>query len=64
MYSRDDLFIRQLECYFCQFGVCFPRCFTTRETDTKIKVEKAYQQFATPGHIVFALYVEGLAQGC
>ena len=33
MYSRDELFLHSLECYF---GVYFPRCFATREINTKI----------------------------
>ena len=32
MYSRDELFLRSLECYF---GVYFPRCFATREINIK-----------------------------
>ena len=33
MYSRDELFLGSLECYF---GIYFPRCFATREINTKI----------------------------
>ena len=32
MHSCDELFLRTLECYF---GVYFPHCFATRETNTK-----------------------------
>ena len=34
MYSRDELFLGSLECYF---GIYFPRCFATREINTKIQ---------------------------
>ena len=33
MYSRDEQFVRSLECYFC---VYFPRCFATREINTQM----------------------------
>ena len=33
MYSRDEPFLRSLEGYF---GIYFPRCFATREINTKI----------------------------
>ena len=50
MYSRGQLFMRSLECYF---GVYFPSCAATREINTKITLEWAYKQFATRVHTLF-----------
>ena len=44
MYSRDEPFLRSLECYF---GIYFPRCFATREIYNKITHSRALKQFVT-----------------
>ena len=53
MCSRNELFLRLLECYF---GVYFPRCFTTREINTKITLSWALKQFVTRVHTLFYIY--------
>ena len=58
MYVLDDeLFLRSLECYFC---VYFPRCFATREINTKITLSWALKQVATRVHILFSMYTPDL----
>ena len=42
--SWRELFLRSLECYF---GVYFPRCFATREINTKITLSWVLKQFVT-----------------
>ena len=42
MYTRDELFLCSLECYF---GVYFLCCFATREINTKITLKWAQKQF-------------------
>ena len=54
MYSRDELFLHSLECYF---GVYFPRCFTTWEINTKITLSWALKQFITRVHTLFSIYM-------
>ena len=44
MYYRDELFLRSVECYF---DVYFPRCFATREINTKITLSWALKHFVT-----------------
>ena len=51
-HSRDELFLRSLECYFC---VYFPRCFATREINTKITLSWAPKQFVTRVHTLFSI---------
>ena len=53
MYSRDELFLRSLECYF---GIYFPRCFATREINTKITFSWALKQFANRMHTLFSIF--------
>ena len=53
MYSRDELFLCSLECYFC---VYFPRCFATREINTKITLSWALKQFVTQVHTLFSIF--------
>ena len=45
--------IVSLECYF---GVYFPRCFATREMNTKITLSSALKQFVTWVHTLFSIY--------
>ena len=47
MYSREELFLSSLECYFC---VYFPSCEATREINTKITLSWALKQFVTRVH--------------
>ena len=54
MYSRDEPFLRSLECYF---GIYFPRCFATREINTKITLSWALKRFVTRVHASFAMYI-------
>ena len=54
MYSRDELFMRSLECYF---GIYFPRCCATREINTKITLSWAHKPFATGLHTLFSISV-------
>ena len=54
MSSRDELFLCSLECYF---GVYFPRCFATREINTKITVSWPLKQFVTRVHTLFSMHV-------
>ena len=56
MYSRDELFLRSPERYF---GVYFPRCFATREINTKITLSWALKQFVTRVHTLFSIYPHG-----
>ena len=51
MYCRDELSLCSLECYFC---VYFPRCFATREINTKITLSWALKQFVTRVHTLFS----------
>ena len=53
MYSRDELFLSSLKCYF---GVYFPHCFATREINTKITLLWALKQFITQLHTLFSIY--------
>ena len=55
MYSRDEPFLRSLECYF---GIYFPRCFATREISTKITLSWALKRFITRVHTLFSIYEE------
>ena len=50
MYSSGELFMRSREGYF---GVYFPSCEATRETNTKITLEWAHEQFVTRVHTLF-----------
>ena len=50
MYSRDELFMHSLQCYF---GVYLSHCFPTREINTKITPSWLYKQFATRVHSLF-----------
>ena len=50
--SRDEPFLRSLECYF---GIFFPRCFATREINTKITLSWALKQFVTRVHTLFSI---------
>ena len=59
MYSREELFLRSLECYF---GVYFPRCFATREKNTKITLSWALKQFVTRVHTLFSIFPNGHEQ--
>ena len=52
MYSRDELFLRSLECYF---WIYFPRCFATREINTKITLSWPLKQFVTRVHTLFSI---------
>ena len=54
MYSRHELFLRSLECYF---GIYFPRCFATRERNTKITLSWALKQFVTWVHTLFSIFL-------
>ena len=49
--SRDELFVRSLECYF---GVYLPRCFATGEINSKITLSWALKQFVTRVHTLFS----------
>ena len=53
LYSCDKLFLHTLECYF---GVYFPRCFATREINTKITLLWALKQLITRVHTSFSIY--------
>ena len=53
MYSRAELFMCSLECYF---GVYFSHCCATQEINTKITLSLAYKQFATE-YIHYSIYV-------
>ena len=53
MYSRDELFLHSLKCYF---GVYFPHCYATREINTKITLSWALKQFITWIHTLFSMY--------
>ena len=62
VYSRDELFMRPRE---CQFGVYFPRCFATRQINTKITLSWALKQFATRVHTlsyIDAMYKHGMGK--
>ena len=50
MYSSGELFMRSREGYF---GVYFPSCEATRETNTKMTLEWAHEQFVTRVHTLF-----------
>ena len=52
--------MRSLQCYF---GVYFPRCFATREINTKITLSSAHKQFATRVYTLFFIYL-GYIQAC
>ena len=52
MCSRNELFMRSLECYF---GVYFPSCFANREINTKIKLSWALKKFVTRVHTLFSI---------
>ena len=56
MYSRDEPFLHSLECYF---GIYFPRCFATREINTKITLWWALKRFVTRVHTLFSIYAPG-----
>ena len=45
-------FLRWLECYF---GIYFPRCFATREINTKITLSWALKRFVTRLHTLFSI---------
>ena len=53
MYSGDEPFLRALECYF---GIYFPRCFATREVNTKITLSWALERFVTRVQTLFSMY--------
>ena len=53
MHSRDELLLRSSECYV---GVYFPRCFATREINTKIALSWALKQFVIPVHTLFSIH--------
>ena len=53
VYCRDELFMHSLECYF---GVYFPRCFATREINTKVTLLWAQIQLAPPFAPLFSMY--------
>ena len=44
--------MRSLECYF---GIYFPRCFATREINTKTTLSWALKQFGTRVHTLFSV---------
>ena len=54
MHSRVKLFLRSLQCYF---GIYFPRCFATREINTKITLSRALKLFATRVHTLISITV-------
>ena len=54
MHSRDEPFLRSFECYF---GIYFPRCFATREINTKITLSWALKRFVTRVHTLFSIYL-------
>ena len=53
MYSRDELFLCSLECYF---GVYFPSCEAMREISTKMTLSWAQKQFGSQVHTLFSIY--------
>ena len=53
MYSCGKLFLCSLESYF---SVSFPRCFATREINTKITLSWALKQFVTRVYTLFSIY--------
>ena len=53
MFCHDVLVIRSGELYF---GVLYPRCYTTREINTKIILWWAHKQSGTPAHTLFSMY--------
>ena len=57
MYSCDELFMHSLKCYF---GVYFPRCYATREINTKITLSWAKKQFATRVDTLFYMNHNGV----
>ena len=57
MYCRDELFLRSLECYFC---VYFPRCFATREINTKITSRERWNS-SSPEYIRYSLYLNHMS---
>ena len=54
MYSRGELFLRSLECYLDDY---FPRCFATREINTKITLSWALKQFVARAHTSSSIYL-------
>ena len=55
MYSHDELFLCSLMCYF---GVYFPRCFTSREINTKITFSWALKQFVIHVYTSFSIRLD------
>ena len=53
MNSRDEPFLCSLECYL---GIYLPRCFATREINTKITLSWALKWFVTRVHTLFSIY--------
>ena len=53
MSSRDELFLRYLE---CSFDLYFPGCLATRELNTKITLSWALKQFVTLVYTLFFIY--------
>ena len=56
MHSRDEPFLRSLECYF---GIYFPRCFATREINTKITLSWALKRLVTRVHTLYSMNKTG-----
>ena len=52
MFSRDELFLRALECYFRAY---MPRCLATRDINTKITLSWALKQFVNRVHTLFSI---------
>ena len=52
--------LKSLECYF---GVYFPCCFATWETNTKITVSQVNTWFATPVHTLFPIHYSDVIMG-
>ena len=61
MYSRDEPFLRSLECYF---DIYFPRCFATREINTKITLSWVLKRFVTRVHTLFSIIRLGCPREC
>ena len=53
MHSRNELFLRSLD---CDFGVYFTRCSAAREINTKITLSWALKQFFTREHTLLCIY--------
>ena len=55
MHSHNELFLCSLECYL---GIYFPRCFATREINTKITPSCVLKQFVIWVHTLFSMCVQ------